>query len=174
MRCLPSPIVLRNKEQVAQWTAGKNRIKIGILLLLSLTHSLTHSFWRYMWPRLLYGTVTTKTSENLFLPTLQHPLFPEDDEELCKESFKFSLSLLFHACARQRISQNNCKNSNKRENSKLLVIICYYYKYTRMVIKRWFFIHYIFPYQVITCSRHSFLSLLSLWSFLALDEKASL
>ena len=94
VRCLPSPIVLRNKEQVAQWTSGKNRIKIGILLLLSLTHSLTHSFWRYMWPRLLYGTVTTKTSENLFLPTLQHPLFPEDGEELCKESFKFR----YHYC----------------------------------------------------------------------------
>ena len=42
VRCLPSPIVLRNKEQVAQWTSGKNRIKIGILLSLSLTHSLTH------------------------------------------------------------------------------------------------------------------------------------
>ena len=31
------------------------------------------------------------------------------------------------------MSQNNCKNNNKRENSKSLVVICYYYKYTRMV-----------------------------------------
>ena len=41
--------------------------------------------------------------------------------------------IILHACARQRISQNNCKNNNERENRKLLVIICYYYKYTRMV-----------------------------------------
>ena len=43
LRCLSSSLVLRNKEYVAQWTSSKNWIKIGIH---SLTHSLTHSFWR--------------------------------------------------------------------------------------------------------------------------------
>ena len=62
LRSLSSSLVLRNKEYVAQWTSSKNWIKIGIH---SLTHSLTHSL-----------ILTTKTSEKLFLPTLQHPLFP--------------------------------------------------------------------------------------------------
>ena len=41
----------------------------------------------FLWLRLLQKAVATKTSE-LFLPTLQHPPLPEDDEELCKKSIK--------------------------------------------------------------------------------------